>query len=69
MIELRDVHKAFGSNRVLRGVNLTVGDGEFVSLFGPNGAGKTTTIKVVCRMLKHRGGSLAFDGQDIAGPG
>ncbi|MCS7096324.1 MAG: ABC transporter ATP-binding protein [Nitrososphaerota archaeon] len=47
LIELRDVWKNYGGSEVLRGVNLTVGEGEFVSVRGKSGAGKTTLLKII----------------------
>ena len=56
---------------VLRGVSLTVGDGEIVSLLGANGAGKTTTLKAISGMLRTQEGdvtrgSIEFDGERIS---
>ena len=42
-IELKNINKYYGSNRVLEDVNLTIEDGEFMTLLGPSGCGKTTT--------------------------
>ena len=46
-IEIRQVHKRFGSLHALRGVDLTVEQGEFFALLGPNGAGKSTLINIL----------------------
>lgn len=45
IIELRNVGKSFATNRVLRGINLTVNAGEIVTLIGPSGSGKTTALR------------------------
>jgi len=49
MIEIRNLTKSFGSHVVLRDVDLTVAEGEFLALVGPNGAGKTTLIRILRR--------------------
>ncbi|MGH3625932.1 MAG: ATP-binding cassette domain-containing protein [Sciscionella sp.] len=46
-LRLRGVHKSYGKKRALRGVDLTVADGEFFVILGPSGAGKTMTLKIV----------------------
>jgi ABC-type sugar transport system ATPase subunit len=46
-LEVVDLRKSFGPNKVLKGINLTVRAGEFVGLMGPNGAGKSTLIKIL----------------------
>jgi branched-chain amino acid transport system ATP-binding protein len=57
----------YDSMPVTRDIRLSVGHGEVVSLLGPNGAGKTTTLATVSGFLPLLGGSIRFDGQDIAG--
>ncbi|MDE6647811.1 MAG: ATP-binding cassette domain-containing protein, partial [Prevotella sp.] len=44
MIEIKDIKKSFGSLEVLKGIDLTIGKGEVVSIVGPSGAGKTTPV-------------------------
>ena len=44
-IEFRNVHKSFGNNEVLKGINLSIDEGEFVTLLGPSGCGKSTLIR------------------------
>ena len=46
-IELKHIDKFYGSNHVLRDINLTIEDGDFMTLLGPSGCGKTTTLRVV----------------------
>lgn len=62
MIEIRDLTKTYGLLPVLRGVDLDVGQGEFVTLVGPNGAGKTTLMRIVATLLKPSGGSVSVGG-------
>lgn len=65
MIVLEDVHKAFGSQKVLRGVNLTVERGETVVLMGGSGSGKSVLMKLVIGLLRADGGRVVVDGQDV----
>ncbi len=57
--------KGYGRKPVVKGVNLTVEQGEIVGLLGPNGAGKTTTFHTIVGFLKPDGGSILLDGADI----
>lgn len=52
MIEVRNVFKTFGPHQVLRGVSLTLDEGETVALFGPNGAGKTTLMRIIATLAQ-----------------
>jgi len=65
LLEIKDLHFAYGDVHVLHGVSLTVQPGEIVTLVGSNGAGKSTTLRNVSRLLKPRSGSLVFDGHDL----
>lgn len=65
MLELNDLHVYYGAIHALKGVSLTVGDGELVSLIGANGAGKTTTLHTVSGLLMASSGSVLLDGQDL----
>ncbi len=62
MIELRDVHKWFGSFEALKGVSLSVGTGERVVVCGPSGSGKSTMIRCVNRLEEHDAGDIIVDG-------
>lgn len=64
-IEMRDVHKAFGSNRVLRGVNLSVAPSESMVIIGGSGTGKSITIKSVLGLVKPDTGTVLVDGVDV----
>jgi phospholipid/cholesterol/gamma-HCH transport system ATP-binding protein len=65
MIELVDVHKAFGAKQVLRGFSLTVEDGTTVSLVGFSGAGKSVTLKHIAGLLNPDSGSVKVDGKEV----
>jgi branched-chain amino acid transport system ATP-binding protein len=65
MLEVRDLQVAYGAAPALWGVTLDVRKGELLCVVGPNGAGKTTLINTLAGILRARGGSIAFDGQDI----
>ena len=65
MIELRDVHKAFGSKQVLRGVNLTIPKGESLVIIGGSGTGKSVTLKCVLGLIQPDQGEVRVDGQDV----
>jgi len=67
MLEVRDLSVFYGDAQALDGVSLTVGDGQVVALVGANGAGKTSLIRTVAGILRPRGGSIRFDGREIAG--
>jgi branched-chain amino acid transport system ATP-binding protein len=65
MLELADVHTYYGNIRALRGVSLTVAQGEIVTLIGSNGAGKTTTLKTILGTTRPRRGTVTFSGQRL----
>ena len=65
MLEIKDLSVHFGVIQALKGISLTVGDGEIVTLIGANGAGKTTTLRTVSGLKKPTSGSILLDGKDI----
>ena len=65
MLELHDVEVYYGSIRALKGVSLTVAEGELVTLIGSNGAGKSTTLKAISGLLRPRVGRMLYRGQSI----
>jgi branched-chain amino acid transport system ATP-binding protein len=65
LLEVTDLHSAYGSIQALRGISLTVDDGEIVTLIGANGAGKTTTLNTISGLLRPRSGSIVYDGRDL----
>ncbi len=66
MLALEDVRAGYGAIEVLRGISLTVDEGEIVTLIGANGAGKTTTLMTICGLLRPRAGRVTFLGRDLA---
>ncbi|MDP1750844.1 MAG: ATP-binding cassette domain-containing protein [Reyranella sp.] len=67
LLELKNLRRAFYGLEVLRGVDFSVAAGGITGLIGPNGAGKTTLFNVVSGLVPPDGGSIRFDGREIAG--
>lgn len=67
MIEIKNLHKKFGKNEVLKGLDLQIKDGGIFSVLGPNGSGKTTLIKCLLGMVIPDSGELLINGEDIKG--
>ena len=65
MLEVQDLYVSYGMMEVLHGVDISVQDGELISVIGPNGAGKTTLIKTIMGLVKPKSGKILYDGQDI----
>jgi phospholipid/cholesterol/gamma-HCH transport system ATP-binding protein len=65
MIELSGVHKAFGANRVLRGVDLSVATGESLVVIGGSGTGKSVLLKCILGLVEPDAGTIRLDGQDV----
>jgi len=65
MIDVRDLHKSFGDNHVLRGTTLTIADGESVTIIGQSGCGKSVLLKHLVGLLMPDSGSVLVDGQDV----
>lgn len=65
MIELRDVHKAFGSQQVLAGVSFTVPDGGALVIMGPSGSGKSVLLKHIIGLLRPDRGEVRVDGRSV----
>lgn len=64
-IVLEHVDKYYGENRVLKDINLTIEDGDFMTLLGPSGCGKTTTLRVISGLEKPQNGTMTIDGRTI----
>lgn len=65
MIEVKNIHKSFGTLEVLKGVDLTVEKGEIVSIIGKSGAGKTTLLQIIGTLDKPDTGHVLIDGVDV----
>jgi branched-chain amino acid transport system ATP-binding protein len=67
LLEVENIHSYYGNIHALRGVSLTVEEGEVVTLIGSNGAGKTTTLRSIHGILPPREGRIVFRGEEIQG--
>jgi ABC-2 type transport system ATP-binding protein len=67
-LEVTGLAKRYGATQALRGVDLTVGEGELVGLLGPNGAGKSTLVKSACGLVRPSGGSVRVCGAPAGSP-
>ncbi|MFN0155400.1 MAG: ABC transporter ATP-binding protein [Gaiella sp.] len=65
VLDIEDVHVFYGAIHALKGISLTVGAGEIVTLIGANGAGKSTTLRAINGLNRPRQGSIRFQGSDI----
>ncbi len=65
MLEIKDLHTYYGNIHALKGVSLTVKEGEVVTLIGSNGAGKTTTLRTIQGLLRPRQGTILFEGKPL----
>lgn len=65
LIEFRDVHKSFGKQQVLRGLNLEIPRGKVTCIIGASGTGKSVTLKHIVGLMKPDEGTILFDGRDI----
>ena len=64
-LELSDIRKSFGPVEVLKGIDQTVEDGEFVAFVGPSGCGKSTLLRLICGLDEISGGQMAIDGEIV----
>src|SRR5918911_1006066 len=67
LLEIKNIHSYYGTIHALKGVSLTVEEGEVVTLIGSNGAGKTTTLRSINGILPPREGRIVFRGEEIQG--
>ncbi len=65
-LEIKDLRVFYGKIEAIKGISVTVNQGEIVTLIGANGAGKTTTLKTISGLRPVSSGSIIFDGQDIS---
>ena len=66
MLEVENIHSYYGNIHALKGVSLTVEDGEIVTLIGGNGAGKSTTLRTITGSMKPLEGAVRLEGEDLA---
>ena len=66
MIDIKGITKSFGSLQVLKGIDLSIEQGEVVSIVGPSGAGKTTLLQIIGTLDKPDGGEITIDGTDVS---
>jgi branched-chain amino acid transport system ATP-binding protein len=66
LLEVNDVHSYYGNIHALKGISLTVDEGEIVTLIGANGAGKSTTLKTISGLVRPRQGMVTLHGEDLA---
>ena len=67
ILDIRDIHKDYGTYQALKGVSLSVRQGEFIALVGPSGCGKTTLLKQIAGFEDATSGTISIDGRDMAG--
>lgn len=65
MLTIENLHVSYGGIKALRGINLTIKEGEIVTLIGSNGAGKTSTLRGIMNLIKKEEGSIKYDGEDL----
>ena len=66
-LEIRDLHVSYGGIRALKGIDLTVEEGQIVTLIGANGAGKSTTLRAISGLQKQQSGSILYGGEELVG--
>src|SRR3978361_988283 len=64
-LELQNLHRDFGTVKALNGINISLGEGEFLSLLGPSGCGKTTALRLVAGFDRPNQGRIVVDGKDV----
>ena len=69
MIQIRNLHKTFGSLEVIKGIDLHIRQGEVVCIIGPSGSGKSTVLRCINRLEEATSGQIILDGRDLADPG
>ncbi len=66
MLEVKQIHKSYGTNKVLRGVDFKMKEGERIAIMGPSGSGKSTLLNCIGGIDKPDSGNIRFDGVDIS---
>jgi branched-chain amino acid transport system ATP-binding protein len=69
MLEIKDLHAGYGALRILRGIDMRIGEGEVVAVLGANGVGKTTLNNTLCGLIRPTQGGITWLGESIAGAG
>jgi branched-chain amino acid transport system ATP-binding protein len=67
LLEVSNLNAWYGESHVLHGVNMTVGEGETITILGRNGVGKTTTLRTIMGIIRQRKGEIRFAGKDMLG--
>ncbi|UYQ79207.1 amino acid ABC transporter ATP-binding protein [Glutamicibacter sp. JL.03c] len=67
-IQVKDLHKSFGSNNVLKGIDLDIREGEVVCVIGPSGSGKSTLLRCLNKLEDITSGKVVVDGFDVTDP-
>ncbi|MFL5376810.1 MAG: ABC transporter ATP-binding protein [Myxococcales bacterium] len=67
LLEVRDLTVAYGHVQAVRGISLSVQDGQIVTLIGPNGAGKSSTLNAIAGLVRPQRGTVLLEGKDMAG--
>ena len=67
MLEIRDLRAGYGNILAVKGISLSIRQGQIVALIGANGAGKTTTLRSITGLLRPRGGDIRFEGESLVG--
>src|SRR5512139_1238484 len=65
LLEVNDIHSYYGAIHALKGLSVSVEQGEIVTLIGANGAGKSTTLNTICGIMHPRQGTIYLDGEPI----
>lgn len=65
MLKVNNIHTYYGNIHALKGITISVEEGEIVTLIGANGAGKTTTLRTICGLIKPHIGTIVLEGEDI----
>src|SRR5256885_11400580 len=68
-LQLENLHRDFGTVKALNGIDISLGEGEFLSLLGPSGCGKTTALRLVAGFDRPNAGRVLVEGKDLAGVG
>ena len=67
VLQLKNIHKSYGEEKVLKGIDLDVARGELVTILGASGCGKTTLIRIIAGLIAQDTGSVVIDGKDVSG--